>query len=320
MSVAILMSTYNGEKYIQGQLDSIVNQTYIDWRLYIRDDGSSDRTKDIIKKNALKDERIIFINANYSKNIGVVKSFFSLLEFAKANYYMFCDQDDIWLPNKIECTVQQANVQDMNIPLLVHTNMTTFSDNLGIINRRFYGNSSIDNLNRMVSSNSVTGCTMLINNSMKSLIINDANSNIIMHDWWIGLCAASIGHIVYIESPTIMYRLHNDNLVGTDTNLKDRMRRLFNYNHEISRQKNAILQSRLLLLNHSNEMISSKRRIIEIFVDLNNQTFFKRMNSIIRFKLKKNSILGNISLLNIYAFNNMRLNKSIVKEDCDLNN
>lgn len=98
--VVILMSTYNGEEYLESQIKSILNQTYKKWQLYIRDDGSTDNTVNIIEKYCALDPRINFYNENSRNNVGVVHSFMELLENVEADYYMFSDQDDFWLKNR----------------------------------------------------------------------------------------------------------------------------------------------------------------------------------------------------------------------------
>ena len=106
-NVAILMSTYNGEKYLEEQVKSIISQDYTDWHLYIRDDGSTDNTVNLIKKIARDNEKITFLNENKPKNLGVTGSFMDLLANTKAQYYMFSDQDDYWLPDKIKVTLEE---------------------------------------------------------------------------------------------------------------------------------------------------------------------------------------------------------------------
>ena len=97
MKVTILMSTYNGENFLAEQIESIQQQTYTDWTLLIRDDGSKDKTREIIKRFALEDDRITFINPNKTENLGVIKSFFTLLKYQESDYYLFSDQDDTCL-------------------------------------------------------------------------------------------------------------------------------------------------------------------------------------------------------------------------------
>ena len=108
MKVNILLSTYNGEQYLKEQVKSIQDQTYQDWQLLIRDDGSTDGTVEIIQELVAQDERIRFINEGTVENLGVIKSFHTLLKYEKADLYCFSDQDDVWLPEKIALQVEEA--------------------------------------------------------------------------------------------------------------------------------------------------------------------------------------------------------------------
>ena len=119
MKINILMSTYNGEQFFAEQIESIQKQTVKDWTLYIRDDGSSDTTPEIIKHYAQLDSRIVFINADNRENFGVIKNFYTLLKHSKADYYFFSDQDDIWLEDKLAVTLAEAEKYDSQKPLLV---------------------------------------------------------------------------------------------------------------------------------------------------------------------------------------------------------
>ena len=130
-NVAILMSTYNGEKYLEEQVKSIISQDYTDWHLYIRDDGSTDNTVSLIKKITRDNEKITFLNENKPKNLGVTGSFMDLLANTKAQYYMFSDQDDYWMEDKISATLkkmQASEIGDMHI--CVHSNLTVVDTNL----------------------------------------------------------------------------------------------------------------------------------------------------------------------------------------------
>ena len=123
MKVTILMSTYNGENFLAEQIESIQQQTYTDWTLLIRDDGSKDKTRDIINRFSLEDDRIVFINPDQTENLGVIKSFFTLLKYQESDYYLFSDQDDTWLPEKLSLQLEKASQYPSNKPLLVYTDL-----------------------------------------------------------------------------------------------------------------------------------------------------------------------------------------------------
>ena len=116
MKINIVLSTYNGAKFLAEQIESIQKQTFTDWQLLIRDDGSTDETPQIIKQFVAADKRIKFINADKRENFGVIKNFFTLVKFEAADYYFFSDQDDVWLPNKMATMLDEAAKHDQAKP------------------------------------------------------------------------------------------------------------------------------------------------------------------------------------------------------------
>lgn len=211
--VAILMSTYNGTEFLEEQIQSIIDQSFTNWELLIRDDGSIDQTVSIIKKYCSIDTRIHLIKS--TKNLGTVSSFFYLLEQADADYYMFADQDDVWKKNKVELTVNKMkNILDQNIPTCVYSNLTVVDECLNEKGQLLTNN--WQSFPYLLFTNNVFGCTMAINQSLKSKVLfNDLNiDNIYMHDWWLALLAAAFGKVLYIPESTILYRQHGSNQVG----------------------------------------------------------------------------------------------------------
>lgn len=213
------MSTYNGEKYLREQVDSIVKQDNADWHLYIRDDGSKDNTVNIIRELVHQDKRISFINEGNPENMGVTGSFMELLSSVDADYYMFSDQDDYWKRDKISATLARMQESEKGgQPVCVHTDLTIVDAHLkgnALLNGPDYSWSSF---RQLLFANCVTGCTMMINQPLKKLInFNDKSiKKIYLHDWWIALIAAAFGRVVYLNRSTILYRQHNGNVVGSN--------------------------------------------------------------------------------------------------------
>lgn len=218
----ILLSTYNGEKYLGEQLDSIINQTYKDWKLIIRDDGSKDSTLQIIK-NYIDNypEKIELIPS--SGNLGPMLSFGELLKVSTSKYIALCDQDDVWLENKLLQFLEkmlETEKKHPNKAILIHSDLIVVDNNLKILYKSFWKFMKLNPDNKSLiyylTSNNVTGCAIVINKQLKdiSLPIPQKAS---MHDWWIALNASFFGIIEYIESPLIYYRQHNANSVGALT-------------------------------------------------------------------------------------------------------
>ncbi len=220
--IAILLSTYNGEIYLSEQIDSIINQTNQLWQLYIRDDGSKDKTTSIILEYVNKYPEKVFYKVDEKGNVGVKSSFEILLQHTEADYYMFCDQDDVWLPNKVELTLrrmQQIEEEFPSFPLLVHTDLCVVNQHLQEIAPSFWEYSDIlphiidKEIGYMAIVNSITGCTTMINNKAKEISLPFPIQSI-MHDAWIGLCCIKNGKLDYITQATILYRQHSNNAVG----------------------------------------------------------------------------------------------------------
>ena len=202
--IAILMATYNGEKYIREQIDSILSQSYKQWELYIHDDGSNDKTNEIISMYADQyPEKIHIVRGGATG--GAKNNFMFLMGAVKAPYVMCCDQDDVWLDDKIKRTIKAMknaeNYKGVNTPILVFSDLKVVDEKLNIIsgsmNRLQRLNPKKTKFTDILIQSLVTGCTMMMNRSCieMSLKVKHVNS-IIMHDWWCSLVAAYFGEIV----------------------------------------------------------------------------------------------------------------------------
>lgn len=218
--IAILMATYNGEKYICQQIDSILSQTCKDWELYIHDDGSTDNTIAVVESYVEKYPNKIHLIDGKSTG-GAKYNFFYMFGQVEAPYYMTCDQDDVWLDKKIELTYDKVLTIEnkADVPCLVYTELRVVDSELNTIADTMSGYQSLDchkrTINQFILQNSVTGCTMMVNRALrdKMLRITDID-NTIMHDWWAALVAAQFGKTAFIDEPTILYRQHGDNSLG----------------------------------------------------------------------------------------------------------
>lgn len=223
--IYILMATYNGEKHISEQLDSLLNQTYCDWTLWIHDDNSKDKTVEIIKHYKTKyPDKIKFLDDNLSTG-GAKENFTYLLNNIDDNfdYLMFCDQDDVWLENKIEITLNKmldTEKKDNTVPILIHTDLKVVDEKLNIISESMfkYQKLNINNQRdiKMISiENIITGCTMMLNRQLV-LVSKNIPKEAIMHDWWIAIITLKQGgRIEFVNQSTMMYRQHSLNTIGS---------------------------------------------------------------------------------------------------------
>ncbi|BAM23310.1 glycosyltransferase family 2 protein [Streptococcus intermedius] len=220
MKVTILMSTYNGERFLAEQIESIRQQTYTDWQLLIRDDGSKDRTREIIQDFCQKDNRIRFVNPDSVENVGVIKSFFHLLKYQTSDFYLFSDQDDVWLPEKIELQLKEAEKYDNTLPLLVYMDLKVVDQELNVVHESMIQTQS-DHANtellQELTENTVTGGVSMINQALADLWTGQEEYDLLMHDWYLALLATAFGKLVYIDKQGELYRQHSNNVLGART-------------------------------------------------------------------------------------------------------
>lgn len=221
--ITILMAAYQGEKYIREQLDSILAQVERDWRLVIWDDGSQDATPVILAEYASRHPKRILIQRN-PENLGSTKNFLSMLMAYESDYYMFADQDDIWHPDKLTRTKRRMKQMEQRygkeMPALVCTDAAVVDAEAKLLQPSFVKVQHFDmkqrSLPHLLMENLCIGCTMMMNRALAELV-TELPERARFHDWWMALVAAAFGHISYLAVPTLDYRQHGNNVVGTQS-------------------------------------------------------------------------------------------------------
>lgn len=289
MNINILLSTYNGERFLAEQIQSIQRQTVKDWTLLIRDDGSTDGTQNIIRTFVKEDKRIQWINEGQTENLGVIKNFYTLLKHQKADVYFFSDQDDIWLDNKLEVTLLEAQKYDMAAPLLVYTDLKVVTQQLDICHDsmiRTQSDHANTSLLQELTENTVTGGTMMITHALAEEWVTC--EGILMHDWYLALLAAARGKLVYLDLPTELYRQHDANVLGARTWSK-RMKNWFSPHRLVSKYwwliTSSQKQAQLLL---DLPLQPNDRELVEAYVSLLDRSFAKRWVTLKRYGFRKN--------------------------------
>jgi glycosyltransferase involved in cell wall biosynthesis len=242
--VDILLATYNGDKYLAKQLDSLLKQTFLNWRLLIRDDGSTDQTVQIISHYVERylDKIVHIIDDN--KNLDVTRNFERLMEYSTAPYIMFCDQDDIWLPDKIETSLRKLQTMEhqygLDTPLLVYTDLAVCDEADQQIAHSFWNYQGGDHTlpldyAKALVQNNATGNTFIFNRALCNYAL-PFSPNAVMHDWWVALIALYLGKVDYLADQTILYRQHTANVSGSKgKNILPILRKLPRYCHTLEK-------------------------------------------------------------------------------------
>lgn len=223
MKLAILLATYNSGFRLKILLNSLFNQSNQNWVLYIHDDLSTDETLDIITRYSHNyPNKIYLMDDDIKKRRGAKNSFFWLLQNINADYYMFCDHDDLWLPNKITISldrIQELEKKYIHKPICVFTDLAIVDDKYNIIYHSMWKKAKL-NPNILKKDeylkvfNCVTGCTMLFNKKAKEISLPYPN-DVPMHDWWIAYkINQKNGILSCINKSTILYCQHNNNVIG----------------------------------------------------------------------------------------------------------
>lgn len=220
-SIDILLATYNGEKFIKEQINSLLEQSYKDFQILVCDDNSIDSTLEILSEFIKNNPKKISL-IRKPKNIprGAMNTFVYLMSKSSAKYIMFCDQDDVWNQNKIETTLSEIKRQEATFgektPILVHSDLEIVNHALEQISPSFISSQKIipeSNFKNILIKNSATGCTIMIN-KVTLIGVGDFPEKAIMHDWWLVLYASAFGKVAYIDKPLIKYRQHANNVLG----------------------------------------------------------------------------------------------------------
>ena len=285
--IDILLATYNGSKYLHEQLDSILSQSYGNINVIIRDDGSSDNTVMIIKEYEQKDNRVKLLNDNLG-NLGFVRNFEELMKNSTSEYLMFSDQDDIWYNNKVETSYTRIKaIEETNgksCPILVHTNskiMNYEKQTKSLFISDYAKNSSFEN---SFFNFFVQGSTMLINESLKREAL-PFSKEVYLHDRYLHLIAEFIGIRAYIDTPTMDYRQHSNNEIGSRVNIIDKIKNKRYFN----------LEDRELLIflanTYSTNLDEIKKEKIDAYRLIVNNSIsrFKRLKICIKKKIPMNN-------------------------------
>lgn len=303
--ITILLATYNGERYLAEQLDSILAQTEQNWRLVIQDDCSTDGSVAVATRYANTYSDRIKVIQRAAPSGSAKNNFFSMLQYVDTEYWMTCDQDDVWLPNKIEVTLEamrRLDTKHPDVPLLVHTDLTVIDQNRNILAKSLFSyqklDSKRDSFANLLSQNIVTGCTALMNHALLDRI-RAIPVAALMHDWWFALVAAAFGKIMFVEQQTVLYRQHGKNSVGAKS--AGDFFYLFKKALQGKKTKKALedtqVQARYFLNCYEKDMLEPLLNICQNFVALSEMNKIQKIQCLHRFDFWMSSVARKIGQL-----------------------
>ena len=290
--IAILLATYNGEAYLQEMLDSLVEQKDISFCCYIHDDGSCDATLDIIQNYIFQYPKQFVLLEDDRVYGNPKENFFHLLNSVEADYYFFADQDDVWLPNKMQKTFSEMQALEKRsydkAPLACFCDMFVTDENLQILHPSFIQSIGRDishvKYTQILIDNPAAGCTMCINRVCRDIAISiDQISNVEMHDVWCLLVAAVFGRVSFVDEPLSYYRQHGHNEMGAhEEGLGEKIKRNtsdaasgeFSNEKEAFRQQKFLLAGEILKLSNIPE---KEKQVLEIFIHPEKQSRINRI-------------------------------------------
>lgn len=296
MQVQILLSTYNGERWLSELLASLLWQTHKHWQLIIRDDGSTDNTWALLQAWQAQHPQRVKCVISEREHVGTTESFNRLVAASDAEYLLFCDQDDVWFPEKIELQLNTLltleTQQDKATPHLVHTDLMVVDANKQLLAASFWkarGFNTQQSKQHYLINNVVTGCATIFNRAAADLAF-PVPTHVLQHDRWLALVCAWFGTVQALPYQLLFYRQHNANQVGA--------RRPFNFNiaarvNAWSAQAQAFTQRYASHLDPQNADV----QVLQALSRLTELKAWQRRQSIVRHRLYKPSLLENLALL-----------------------
>jgi hypothetical protein len=306
-SIAIVMATCNGAEFLDEQLQSIYAQTQPVTHLLVRDDGSTDRTPEILAEYAARRPDLIRLVSGDSARLGPCGNFASLLELCDADYVLLADQDDRWLPDKVARTLarmkEAEHVLGQDVPLLVHTDLIVADERLRPVHPSLWKHQRLDALGgvtlpRLLVQNTVTGCTALVNRALVQAA-TPIPAAAVMHDWWLALVAAAVGHVICLPEPTVLYRQHAANRIGASGRGFSRlagMGRLALSGTAAARIANGQRQAAALLSHCDDRLSVGSRTVLEAYAHLAEHGPLTRRRLLLRHGLYTGNWLRNVGL------------------------
>lgn len=306
--IDILLATYNSEKYLPTLIDSLVAQTYSDWRILVHDDGSTDETVAILEKYSRNlSGKLVFLRSGISFRNPAL-SFSHLAQKAECPYIMFCDHDDVWLPDKISLTLEKMlaveRVSPAGTPVLIYTDLKVVGPSLEPICGSLWKYQNFtpgkDSFGSLLVQNIITGCTVMVNSSLLRIAL-PVPSEAIMHDWWVALVAAAFGRIAHVPVPTILYRQHANNYGGAKQwgiqYILSKLSDVLDRRNLLDGMHRVVSQAAVFYVRYEDKLPVDKRGAVSACSKLFEYNWLMRRLVLIRYGLFRAGIIRNLALI-----------------------
>ena len=300
--VDILMATYNGGRYLAQQLDSILAQSFPDWNLLIRDDGSTDGTLRLCGSYAAKNPSRIRVLTDNLGRLGPRGNFSELLSQSRGEHAMFCDQDDVWLPHKVEISL--AAMQDIESkhgeisPALVHTDSRVVNEDLQLISPsllKYLHRKPSASLNRLCMELPVYGHSVMINAALRELGW-PIPEGFVSWDWWYPLVATAFGRVRFVDEATVLFRRHQRT---SSTTRKHGLSAFLSNSFSDYRRKVhiSLRQGEIFFDRFSLRLNADQRRFFTAVCEIRHAHWVRRRYLILRHRLFKTGLLKTLGVL-----------------------
>lgn len=299
--VHIVMATYNGEKFLRQQLDSLLSQTYRNISIEVCDDGSTDQTLDILKEYEENCE-VLTVHRN-EQNLGYVMNFLQGIKRSEEGYIMLCDQDDVWNDDKIEKTLQEMKKQEEQYegkPVLVYTDAMNFdsdsNENLGSFHQSSHLDTAMVDTAHLFMENKIIGCTVMVNRYVIPYL-DELPTDIRVHDWWLALICSHFGTVAYLPEMTLRYRQHSGNMIGGSSFSDYIKNRLKGIREQKEVLRATVRQGQQFEKLFGGQMSKTQKEIAEAFGSLYNKNGFARRRLLFKYGFWKSGTTRNVGLL-----------------------
>ena len=285
--ISVVLACFNGASYIEDQINSVLAQSLPPTEIIVCDDGSTDGTIEILKKIESQNKIKLYLNPN---NLGVTANFKKAISIAKStNYIAFCDQDDIWLPDKLSSNLNtmvklEADQNAQKLPFLVYSDLKFINHNGLELHASFYNLMGLDKFEHCFDTalfgSLLLGCTIFINPVMRANFLEMPDSKVYYHDAWLSLLGFGIGKVSFIKLPLVNYRLHSNNV--SMPNFKEKNRFVNFIKHIITLPfkskylNNEIILAETFARQYTNQLSSEKQLLLTNFISLKNKRHFQK--------------------------------------------